>query len=110
VSRTTTTRGAWLTTYTIITTDAEPGLDRIHDRQPLVLEREDWADWLDPQQTDLDAVRAHLAFSRPGRFDAYPISSAVNSSRNNGPHLLEPVGRDDLAGVVDPMTGEVIGA
>jgi putative SOS response-associated peptidase YedK len=102
--------GAWLTTYTIITTDAEPGLDRIHDRQPLVLELEDWADWLDPQQTDLDAVRAHLAFSRPGRFDAYPISSAVNSSRNNGPHLLEPVGRDDLAGVVDPMTGEVIGA
>jgi putative SOS response-associated peptidase YedK len=101
---------AWLTTYTIITTAAEPGLDRIHDRQPLVLEREDWADWLDPQQTDLDAVRAHLAFSRPGRFDAYPISSAVNSSRNNGPHLLEPVGRDDLAGVVDPMTGEVIGA
>jgi putative SOS response-associated peptidase YedK len=100
---------AWLTTYTIITTEAEPGLDRIHDRQPLVLEREDWADWLDPRQTDLDAVRAHLAFSRPGRFDAYPISSAVNSSRNNGPRLLEPVGRDDLAGVVDPMTGEVIG-
>ena len=102
--------GAWLTTYTIITTEAEPGLDRIHDRQPLVLEREDWADWLDPQQTDLDAVRAHLAFSRPGRFDAYPISSAVNSSRNNGPRLLEPVGADDLAGVVDPVTGEVIGA
>jgi len=100
---------AWLTTYTIITTEAEPGLDRIHDRQPLVLEREDWADWLDPRQTDLDPVRAHLAFSRPGRFDAYPISSAVNSSRNNGPRLLEPVGRDDLAGVVDPMTGEVIG-
>ena len=34
----------------------------------------------------------------------------MNSSRNNGPRLLEPVGRDDLAGVVDPMTGEVIGA
>ncbi len=101
---------AWLTTYTIITAEAEPGLDRIHDRQPLVLEREDWADWLDPHQRDLDAVRAHLGFSRPGRFDAYPISSAVNSSRNNGPRLLEPVGRDDLAGVVDPMTGEVIGA
>jgi putative SOS response-associated peptidase YedK len=100
---------AWLTTYTIITTAAEPGLDRIHDRQPLVLEREDWADWLDPRVTDLDAVRAHLAFSRPGRFDAYPISTAVNSSRNNGPRLLEPVGRDDLAGVVDPTTGEVIG-
>ena len=48
-SRTSDDPRAWLTTYTIITTEAEPGLDRIHDRQPLVLEREDWADWLDPQ-------------------------------------------------------------
>ena len=29
---------AWLTTFTVITGPAEPGLDRIHDRQPLVLE------------------------------------------------------------------------
>ncbi|HNV13068.1 MAG TPA: SOS response-associated peptidase, partial [Dermatophilaceae bacterium] len=39
---------AWLTTFTIITTAAEPGLDRIHDRQPLVLEPDNWAAWLDP--------------------------------------------------------------
>ena len=100
---------AWLTTYTVITTEADPGLDRIHDRQPLILEREDWAEWLDPTVTDLDTVRRLLAFSRPGRFDAYPISVAVNSSRNNGPELLRPVGREDLVGVVDPTTGEVIG-
>lgn len=100
---------AWLTTYTIVTTAAEPGLDRIHDRQPLVLERADWVDWLDPAQNDLSAVRAHLEFSEPGRFDAYPVSTAVNSSRNNGEQLLRPVGRSDLVGVVDPTTGEIIG-
>ena len=85
-------------------------LDRIHDRQPLVLEREHWADWLDPDQTDPDAVRALLAFAAPAA--STPTRSAARStpSRNNGPRLLEPVGRDDLAGVVDPMTGEVIGA
>ena len=100
---------AWLTTYTIVTTAAESGLDRIHDRQPLVLEREDWDDWLDPAQTDLSSVRAHLEFSQPGRFDAYPVGTAVNSSGNNGEQLLLPLARSDLVGVVDPTTGEIIG-
>jgi len=100
---------AWLTTYTIITTAAEPGLDRIHDRQPLVLERADWDDWLDPAQTDLSRVRAHLGFSEPGRFDVYPVGTAVNSSRNNGEQLLVPLARQDLVGAVDPTTGEIIG-
>jgi putative SOS response-associated peptidase YedK len=100
---------AWLTTYAIITSVAEPGLDRIHDRQPLVLEREHWDDWLDPTHTDLSAVSAFLAFSQPGRFDAYPVGMAVNSSRNNGEQLLHPAGRSDLVGAVDPATGEIIG-
>jgi putative SOS response-associated peptidase YedK len=100
---------AWLTTYTIITTKAEPGLDRIHDRQPLVLERADWDDWLDPGQNDLSEVMANLGFSEPGRFDAYPVSTAVNSSHSNGERLLLPLVRADLVGVVDPTTGEVIG-
>jgi putative SOS response-associated peptidase YedK len=100
---------AWLTTYAIITSPAEPGLDRIHDRQPLVLERADWDDWLDPTQTDLASVKAFLEFSETGRFDAYPVGTAVNSSRNNGEQLLLPSERSDLVGVVDPTTGEIIG-
>ena len=100
---------AWLTTYAIITTAAEPGLDRIHDRQPLVLEREHWDDWLDPRANDLSRVKAHLSFSATGRFDAYPVSLAVNSTRNNGAALLEPLDRSELMGVVDPTTGEIIG-
>jgi putative SOS response-associated peptidase YedK len=100
---------AWLTTFTIITTEAEPGLDRIHDRQPLILEPEDWATWLDPTMQDLDEVKRILSFHQPGRFEAYPISTAVNTTGNNGAHLLDPVPESELEGVVDPMTGEVIG-
>jgi len=100
---------AWLTTYSIITTAAEPGLDRIHDRQPLVLERADWADWLDPSKNDLSRVKTHLEFSGSGRFDAHPVAMAVNSSRNNGAQLLAPLDRSALVGVVDPTTGEIIG-
>ena len=101
---------AWLTTFTIVTTDAEPGLDRIHDRQPLVLEREDWATWLDPAMQDPDEVARLLAFAQPGRFEAYPVSTAVSSGRSNGAQLIEPVGESELEGVVDPMTGEIIGS
>ena len=100
---------AWLTTFTIITTDADPGLDRIHDRQPLVLDREQWSQWLDPDQRDPEAVRRFLEFSAPGRFVAHPVGRAVGAVRNNGPQLVEPAAPSELEGVVDPMTGEVIG-
>ena len=102
---------AWLTTFTIITTEAEPGLDRIHDRQPLVLERDDWADLARPRAHRPGARRRPARRSRaPGRFEAYPVSRAVSSATAvNGPQLIEPAGVDELDGVVDPMTGEIIG-
>ena len=101
---------AWLTTFTIITTAAEPGLDRIHDRQPLVLEPNDWAAWLDPALTDPAAVERMLRFERAGRFAAYPVSTAVNGSAGNGAHLLDALPAAALRGVVDPTTGEIIGS
>lgn len=100
---------AWLTSFSIITTAAEPGLDRIHDRQPLVLERDDWAHWLDPGVTDPDEVRSMLEGGPAGRFEAWPVSSAVGSGRNNGEQLVLPIGESELRGVVDPTTGEIIG-
>lgn len=99
---------AWLATFTVITGPAEPGLDRIHDRQPLVLEADDWATWLDPG-TGAPDVLGLLAPRPAGRFAAYPVSRAVSSNRSNGPHLLDPVPVDELVGVVDPVTGEIVG-
>ncbi|MEO7753039.1 MAG: SOS response-associated peptidase [Terracoccus sp.] len=100
---------AWLTTFTIITTAADPGMDRIHDRQPLVLEPTQWERWLDPGEKDPDFVRSALEFADPGRFVARPVGRAVGATVNNGPALLEPVSETELEGVVDPMTGEVLG-
>lgn len=100
---------AWVSSFTILTTSAEPGLDRIHDRQPLVLERSDWARWLDPAQSAAE-VADLLAYAAPGRFSAYAVGRAVSSSRAQGPHLLDPCPVEELRGVLDPSTGEVIGA
>ena len=45
-----------------------------------------------------------------GRLNRMPFSPAVSSNRSNGPHLLDPLPEDQLVGVVDPVTGEIIGA
>lgn len=100
---------AWLTTFAVITVAAEPGLDRIHDRQPLVLEREHWSRWLDPGVARPEEVSDLLVSAAPGRFTAYPVVGAVSSSRSNGPGLLTPAAAAELVGVVDPQTGEVLG-
>jgi putative SOS response-associated peptidase YedK len=101
---------AWLASYAIVTTAAEPALAAVHDRMPLVLPPDRWRDWLDPQQRDPDTVRALLAPPVAGRFVALPVSAQVNAVVNNGAHLLDPVPREQLRGVLDPETGELIGA
>lgn len=100
---------AWLATYAVITTHAEPGLDVIHDRMPLVLPRDRWDGWLDPDLRDPDAVRALLQPPVPGRFLAMAVTTRVNAVANNGPELIEPAPPESLHGVVDPATGELIG-
>lgn len=101
--------GAWLTTYAVITTDAEEPLRSVHDRMPLVLPPDRWDAWLDPKLQDADAVRALLAPPPAGRFAATAVTTRVNAATNNGPGLIEPAPLDSLHGVIDPVTGELIG-
>ncbi|UGQ14362.1 SOS response-associated peptidase [Yinghuangia sp. ASG 101] len=89
---------AWLWTCTIITTDAEPELARIHPRMPLVLEKERWDAWLDPKTGDTEQVRALLAPPEPGHMAARPVSTEVNSVKNNSPHLTEALPPEDEPG------------
>lgn len=81
---------AWLWTATILTTTATDGLGQIHDRMPIDVDPRVWADWLDPDfggdpGTLLDPAATAAALV------AYPVSTAVNSVRNNGPQLLDPL-------------------
>ena len=76
---------------------------------PFVVPPERWDAWLDPGVDDPDQVRALLEPLPPGRFEAYPVSRRVGDVRATGPQLLEPAPIEELVGVVDPMTGELIG-
>ncbi len=100
---------AWLTTYAIVTTNATGHLERIHDRMPLALPRDRWDAWLDPRVQDPDEIRALLAPVDVARFEVTPVSTLVNDVRNDGPELVAPLPHDSLVGVVDPVTGEILG-
>jgi len=82
---------AWLWTATIITTSAPDDLGRIHDRMPMVIEPDHWADWLDPAASDPADLVALLAPAAADGLISYPVSTTVNAVRNNGPELIERI-------------------
>lgn len=86
---------AWLWTASIITTDATDEIGKIHDRTPMVIPPEDWADWLDPATSDKNLLMAAMrpaSFSGTGGLTSHLVSTAVNSVRNNGPGLIARLG------------------
>lgn len=106
---------AWLWTTTIITTSAPDELGMIHDRMPMIIDPAGWADWLDPANSDVADVRALLAPAAVGGLITYPVSTEVNSVRNNGPQLIEQVDPGSVAplahrGAADLRVGAAMGA
>jgi len=79
---------AWVRSCTIITTRANGVLAPIHDRMPVVLDEESWDEWLDPANHDLDALGALLVPAPDDWVEAYPVSTRVNSPRNNDADLV----------------------
>ena len=81
---------AWRLTCTVITTEASDEVGRIHDRMPMTIAQADWSTWLD-QDRGAEDVAGLLVPAGSVRLDSYPVSTAVNSVRNNGPELLAPL-------------------
>ncbi len=96
---------AWLWTATVITTSAPDELGMIHDRMPMIIEPARWSDWLDPANSDVADLRALLAPAAVSGLMTYPVSTAVNSVRNNGPQLIEPAGAAPVAPLAAARTG-----
>jgi len=77
-------------TCTVITTEAEDSLGRIHDRMPLMVDPAQRDAWLDPT-TSSESLLDLLQPAAPGRLEAFPVSTLVSNVRNNGPDLVVPL-------------------
>ena len=73
--------------FTIITIAVNRESDELNDRMPLVVDPADWPLWLGEEEGD------HRTLLRPapdGTLRAWPVSTRVNSPRNNDASLIEP--------------------
>ena len=64
----------------IVTTAPLPGIVEVHDRMPLILSKEHWGAWL----------RGEKPAATLAGFESYPVSTVVNSPRNDDPRCIEP--------------------
>jgi putative SOS response-associated peptidase YedK len=79
----------------IITRPAVGFLATVHSRMPTFLPLDRWDSWLDRSIQDPSEITAMMAFNQSHEPDrglrAVPVSSMVNSIRNNGPELITPI-------------------
>lgn len=73
----------------IVTQPARPPVDAVHDRMPLVLERDAWDAWIDPAITDGERLD-QLLLPRSPALVTRPVSRYVNDPRNDDARCFEP--------------------
>ncbi|CAL9703782.1 unnamed protein product [Knipowitschia caucasica] len=82
--------GEPLYTYTVITVNASPNLQDIHDRMPAILDgEEEVRKWLD--FGEIKSPDALKLLQSKNILTCHPVSSIVNNSRNNTAECLQPV-------------------
>ncbi len=75
-----------LLTCTILTTEAGDDTKAIHDRMPVILSQGDFGTWLGEEDGHPETLLKPYSGLR-----STPVSTLVNSPRNDGPELLEAV-------------------
>ncbi len=81
----------------IITTSANEFMSSIHDRMPAILDEETTALWLDPATTDVENLQSVLLPAPSESLQAIPVSTRVNSYKNDDSDLIEEIAIDDPA-------------
>ncbi|MFW9846629.1 MAG: SOS response-associated peptidase [Candidatus Thorarchaeota archaeon] len=75
----------------ILTTEPNDLLESIHNRMPVILPREEEAQWLSPDLQDIEVLQDLLVPYKEEGMEAYEVSTYVNSPNNAGPMCTMPV-------------------
>ena len=75
----------------IVTTSPAPAIAHVHDRMPVIVPPEAYAEWLDPKNEATDRMARLFEPCRRPDLRARAVSRRVNDARNQGPELVEPI-------------------
>lgn len=82
--------GEFVETCCLLTTGANAVMAPVHDRMPVLLDDDGIRRWLDPETRDAKDLADLLHPAPDAALDAYPVSPAVNSVRNDDARNVEP--------------------
>ncbi len=74
-------------TYTIITTSSNELLADVHDRMPVILQKEQYEVWLDRTMHDLDFLQTLLVPFDPKKMTVFPVTNKSEES----PEVIEKI-------------------
>lgn len=83
--------GSEIDTGAILTTASNETIGNIHHRMPVVVDQENFAEWLDCRGREPRDVEHLLRPAASDFFEAIPVSTAVNKVANTGPEIQEKV-------------------
>ena len=91
VSFWTSPEGNQICTCTIVTTRANTLLEPVHDRMPVIIQKEDEDFWLNPLNQDRESITSLLKPYDSSQMEYFPVSTLVNSPANNSSDCIKPV-------------------
>jgi len=83
--------GTWVKTCSILTTTPNAVTSAVHDRMPVVLDRESYDLWLDPGMHNVAAISEVLKPCDARLMRCYPVSTRINHVANDDEECSRPV-------------------
>lgn len=84
-------KGEEVKSYTIITTMPNETVGKVHNRMPVMLEKEGEEGWINPDETEPERLLSYLKPFPDELMESYPVSTAVNIPSNDVASILEPL-------------------
>ena len=82
--------GSVVKSATIITTTPNALMARLHNRMPVILPPDAYAQWLDPNPRPSSELQNWLVPYPADQMTAYPVSTLVNRPENDRPEVVQP--------------------
>lgn len=85
------TSGKEIKSYTIITTQPNEVVGKIHNRMPVILEKDEEKEWLNPDLTEPSDLKHMLKPYNSNKMVTFPVANAVNVPTIDSENLIKPI-------------------
>lgn len=76
--------------FSLLTTNANQLVGKVHERMPVILSQKDENKWLDSDLKEDEVKRMLVPFPEE-KMEMYRISKAVNNPQNDNPKIVQPI-------------------